>query len=293
MLSKGKIRALALISALTSFSLDAAEVALHGRVVDENDAPVQAARVSVRPAAVPAAAATSWQAQTDPDGAFIVTLPAAGDYLISAEREGYYALKDHAVHIEGAEELTLAINSVREVFQSENVNAETSPLDVGQSQNQERLTGTEVNDVPYANSHSLRNSFALMPGVVEDATGALHANGSQENQLNYVLNGFNITNPISGNFQTLLAVEGIRDVNLASGRYSPEFGKGSAGVLAIQTENGTDAFHYTATDFIPGISIQNGLRLANWYPRFGVSGPLFAGAPGFPTPSIQNITRAS
>lgn len=251
----------------------------HGRVVDENEAPVRGARVSVRPAG--SGTAASGETQTDPDGGFTLALPAPGDYVVSVERQGYYALKDRAVHIEGAEELTLAINSVREVFQSENVNAETSPLDVGQAQNQEHLSGTEVNDMPYANSHSLRNSFALMPGVVEDATGALHVNGSQENQLNYLLNGFDITNPISGNFQTLLAVEGIRDVNLDSGRYSPEFGKGSAGVLAIATQNGTDAFHYTATDFIPGLSFQQGLHLANWYPRFGLSGPIVRGRAWF------------
>ena len=150
-----------------------------------------------------------------------------------------------------------------------------------QSQNQERLTGTEVNDMPYTNSHSLRNAMPLMPGVVEDAGGALHVNGSSENQVLYVLNGFNITNPISGQFQTLLAVEGIRSLDLSSGRYSPEFGKGSAGVLAINTENGTDAFHYTATDFIPGLSFQQGLRAGNWYPRFGVSGPIVKGRAWF------------
>ena len=110
--------------------------------------------------------------------------------------------------------------------------------------------------------------------VVEDASGGLHVNGSSENQVLYLLNGFNLTNPISGQFQTVLAVEGIRSVDLASGRYSPEFGKGSAGVLNISTESGTDTFHYTATDFIPGLSLQQGLHLGNWYPRFGVSVPI-------------------
>jgi hypothetical protein len=99
-------------------------------------------------------------------------------------------------------------------------------------------------------------------------------NGSSESQVLYLLNGFNLTNPISGQFQTLLAVEGIRSVDLASGRYPPEFGKGSAGVRNISTESGTDTFHYTATDFIPGLSLQQGLHLGNWYPRFGVSGPI-------------------
>ena len=227
---------LAVVSGLLSLPVCAAGVALHGRVVDENDAPVHDARVNARAAGASTAAANTWQAQTDPDGAFTITFPAPGDYLISVECEGYYALKDRAVHIEGAEELTFEIATVREVFQSENVNAATSPVDVGQAQNEEHLTGTEVNDMPYANSHSLRNSLALMPGVVQDATGGLHVNGSAENQVLYLLNGFDITNPITGQFQTVLAVEGIRSVDLSSGRYSPEFGKGTAGVLGISTE---------------------------------------------------------
>ncbi len=260
------------LSALVAFPLCAADVTLHGRVVDENDAPISGARVK---------AAHSAEAQTDPTGSFALTLPGPGEYLFSVEREGYYALKDRRVHVEAGHELTLAINSVREVFQSENVNAETSPVDVGQAQRQERLTGTEVNDMPYANSHSLRNSMQLMPGVVEDAGGALHVNGSSENQMLFLLDGFNITNPISGQFQTTLAVEDIRSVDLSSGRYSPEFGKGSAGVLGIRTENGADAFHYTATNFIPGFNVQQGLRLGNWYPRVGISGPIIQGRAWF------------
>jgi TonB-dependent Receptor Plug Domain len=138
-----------------------------------------------------------------------------------------------------------------------------------------------VNDMPYANSHSLQNSFALLPGVVEDPSGGVHVNGASQDQVLYLLNGFDITNPITGQFQTVLAVEGIRSVDVSSGRYSPEFGKGSAGVLGIRTENGTDAFHYTATDFIPGLSIQEGLHLGNWYPRVGFSGPIVKGRAWF------------
>jgi len=259
---------------LTAAPLGAAD--LRGRVVDENEAPVPAARVTARTAASSTLAA----AQSDPTGAFSLALPGPGDFLVSVEREGYYALKDRTIHVETALELTLVINSVREVFQSENVNAETSPLDVGRTQNQENLTGTEVNDVPYANSHSLRTSLQLMPGVVLDPAG-LHVNGSSENQVLYVLNGFNITNPISGQFQTVLAVEGIRSVDVSSGRPAAEFGKGSAGVLAVSTENGTDSLHYTTTDFIPGVNLQQGLHLGNWYPRLGVSGPIVRGRAWF------------
>jgi hypothetical protein len=52
-------------------------------------------------------------------------------------------------------------------------------------------------------------------------------------------------------------------------------------VLAISTENGTDAFHYTATDFIPGLQSQQGVRFGNWYPRVGFSGPIVRGRAWF------------
>jgi hypothetical protein len=257
---------------LASFVLPlGAAVTFSGRVVDENDAPVQAAHVHVG----------ATDAQTDPTGIFKLTLPGPGDYLVSITREGYYAVKDRPVRIEGTQEITLVINTVREVFQSENVHAETSPVDVGEAQSQERLTGTEVNDMPYANSHSLRNSLQLMPAVVLDASGTLHVNGSSENQVLYLLNGFNITNPITGLFQPILAVEGIRSVDLSSGRSSPAYGKGTAGVLAVNTESGTDKFHWTSTDFIPGLNIQQGLHLGNWYPRLGFSGPIIRGRAWF------------
>lgn len=264
--------------ALLAAPLPGFQLAVKGRVVDEDGAPVAGAQVSIRPAA---AASPFAQTRTGPDGGFSLSLPASGDYLVTVERQGYYALRDNPLRIEAAQELTLRLNTEREAFQSDNVNAPASPLDLAETQNQQRLTGTEINDLPYANSHSLRNSLQLIPQVVEDQTGALHVNGASENQVLYLLNGFNLSNPISGQFQTALAVEGIRSVDLLTSRYSPEYGKGSAGVLAINTENGADQFHYTATDFIPGLSIQNGLRLGNWYPRFGVSGPIVHGKAWF------------
>lgn len=259
--------------------LSAAGFELKGRVVDENDAPVAAARVSVRLAAGNGSGV--FETQTNPDGGFTLSLPAPGNYLVNVDRQGYYALEDQPLEGQGAQQVVLRLNTVKEVFQSDNVNAPTSPLDLAQTQNEQRLSGTEVNDLPFANSHSLRNSLQLMPNVVEDQTGAIHVNGASENQVLYLLNGFNLTNPISSQLQTTLAVEGIRSVDLMTGRYSPQYGKGSAGVLAINTENGDDKFHYTATDFIPGLSIQQGLRLGNWYPRFGVSGPIKRGKAWF------------
>jgi hypothetical protein len=248
---------------------------LTGRVVDENEIPVSLARIAV------AAAGEVRQATSGPTGLFSVVIPGPGDYLVNVQREGFYELRDHLVHVDASNEITLVLTPIREVFQSVDVNERPSPVDTGQTARELTLTGTEVNDVPYPGSHSLRNSIKLIPGVVQDQSGALHFEGAQESQVLYTLNGFNLGDPLTGRFDTRLAVEGIRSLEFWSGRYSPEFGKGSAGVLAIHTETGTDELHYTATNFIPGIDTHNGVQLGNWTPRFGLSGPIRRGRAWF------------
>ena len=253
--------------------LQAQGLTLQGRVVDENNAPVAAARIAVSPGA--------FQALSNTAGAFTLDLPDPGYYTVHVAREGYYELNNYPVHVAHPQHLTLVLNTVREVFQSVNVTDKPSPLDLAQAAKQQRLTGTEINDIPYPSSHSLRNAMRLMPGVVQDPAGTLHFNGSSENQVSYLLNGFNITDPISGALGTRLGMEGIHSLQYSPGIYSPETGKGSAGTLAIRTAAGTDQLRYTATNFIPGIDIQQGLRLGNWYPRFGLSGPIVRGRAWF------------
>ena len=77
---------------------------------------------------------------------------------------------------------------------SMDVNGSPSPLDLEQTGQKTALSGTEINDIPFPSSHSLRNSMRLMPGVLQDPTGALHFEGAAENQVLYTLNGFNIGN---------------------------------------------------------------------------------------------------
>lgn len=121
--SFGRYLCLAFCFSVTVGPAIAWDLTLQGRVVDENDVPVRGARVRVRPAAGPARA---YEAQTDRTGVFAVALPQFGDVLIAVERDDYYALKDQPAPIEGPHELQLVVNRVREVFQSANVNEETS-----------------------------------------------------------------------------------------------------------------------------------------------------------------------
>lgn len=267
---------LALVGWALTFLADA-QVLLTGRVVDENEAPVANARISAR-----VGLESAQQAFSGPPGEFRLRLPAPGRYLVNVGCAGYFQLVDRPVDVgpEGTE-ITLVLNAQREVFQSVTVGEEAAPVDIQQTQREQRLTGTEVNDVPYSSSQSLRNAMKLVPGVIQDPSGGVHFHGGAEYQTQYVLDGFDISDPITGRYTTRLAVEGVRSLNLVSSRETPQYGGGSAGTLQIQTDTGTDSLHYTATDFVPGLDFRGGARFGNWTPRAGISGPIAQGRAWF------------
>jgi outer membrane receptor protein involved in Fe transport len=256
-------------------SLHAAASGIAGRVVDENNNGVADAQVTLRTGAAP------FRASTDPIGAFQLEVP-PGDYTVSAEHEGYFPLSPRTVHLaEGPQELHLVLNHLREVFQSVNVAAAPTPLDIEQTSHEETLTNLNILSVPYPSTHDIRNAMKLMPGVIQDANGGLHFAGSSENQVLYTLDGFNVGDPVTGNFATRLDTDMVRSLEYSSGRYSPEFGKGAAGVLAINTEMGDDKLRYEATNFVPGVDTKTGLHLGTWTPRFGIFGPIVKGRAWF------------
>jgi len=220
-------------------------------------------------------------AEAGPAGTFQLTVPEAGAYKIEVDCAGYYRLTQSIAVPAGGSEVTLVLNTQREVFQSITVGEQPTTVDPAQTEHEQRLTGTEVNNIPYPASHSLRNAMKLIPGVIEDPAAGVHFHGGAEDQTHYVLNGFNITDPIDNRFSTRLAVEGVRSMDLLTGRESAQYGGGSAGTLQIETENGTDRLQYTATNFIPGLDTKAGLHFGDWTPRAGISGPVVKGKAWF------------
>ena len=260
-------------------SLHAADVTLQGRVVDENNAAVGGARISL---ASPSVIAMPLNAVTSPTGSFTFSLAQPGLYLITAESNGFFPLKDRPADLhESANEILLVLNRIHNTSETVNVQGTTSAVDIEQTNSERLLNGHQIIEVPYPSTHDLRNALPLMPGVISGPGGELHFNGGQENQVLYTLDGFNISNPLTGTFSSHISVESVRSLTYSSGRYSPEFGKGSSGALAIRTETGDDILRYSATNFIPGIDTKRGPHLGAWTPRFNLSGPIWKGRAWF------------
>ncbi|MCC7497729.1 MAG: TonB-dependent receptor [Bryobacterales bacterium] len=256
-----------------------AAIAVSGRITNENNAPVGGAKVELRRETGGLVRAA---AITDPAGEFQIELAEPGAYLLTVERKDYFPIPARPVEVaaEGTE-LHLTLNPVREVFQAVEVTAEPQPLETDQAASVERVTNTQLLEVPYPSTNNLKNALRILPSAVQDNAGRLHLNGGSEGQAHYVLDGFNIADPLTARFETRLSVEAVQSVELLSGAYPAEYGKGSAGTLVINTVTGDDKLRYNATNFIPGFENHKGWTLGNWEPRFNVSGPIRRGKAWF------------
>jgi hypothetical protein len=252
-----------------------AQVRLAGRVTNDTNTPVTNATVTVR---APGDAAARKRAFTDPSGNFTLQLPAAGDYLLDVEAVGFYSLKDRAVVVGGGpQDLSITLNPVREFAESVDVTASSASIGLDQTAPEQTLTGAQMIDIPFPVTHDVKTAMRALPNVVQDNRSNIHVNGGAENETLYLLDGFNIGDPLTGNFDTRLSLEGIQSMTVETGSVSAEHGKGSAGVVSINMRSGDDRIRYSGTNFIPGIDSNKGIHLGSWNPRINLSGPVRRG----------------
>ena len=90
-----------------------------------------------------------------------------------------------------------------------------------------------------------------------------------------------VSDPVTGNLETRVNIDSIQSMDLESSRFSAENGRGSAGVLDLKTKMGDDHWRFGGTNFVPGISTDNGLHVNKWTPRLELSGPLAKGRAWF------------
>lgn len=259
----------ALLAAVTK--LQAQDLA--GKVIDETGVVIPGVKVTLTRSGVPPFTAVS-----DEAGRFRMAGVSAGTYELKAEKPGYYATISRAFEIKDrAVPLEIVLNHMQEFEETVNVVYSAPVVDRQEAAKTKTLTAEEITDLPNVSTHDFHNSLPLIPGIVKDNNGRMHMNGGGEDQVYYSLDGFNITSPVSGALENRISVDAIRSLRVETSRYSAEYGKGSAGVIALESSQGDDSFRFSSTNFVPSFALADGLKLTNWNPRATVSGPILKG----------------
>ena len=267
--------AAATVALLLAGSFGAADsaVTLRGRVVDEDGLPVAAVQVKLEGLGKPKISAL-----TDDAGYFSVPNLAPGEYSVRMEKVDFFILQGQSIQVApGATEFSFTLNHIQEVREKVDVVADPNRIEPTETSQSATLTSTEFFYIPVPSSHDYQQSLVALPQVVRDNQALLHIAGARATQSLYLMDGFEVGDPVSGALTIPIIVDALRTAEVETGRFGAEYAHPGAAILKFETPEGDDHWRFNATDFIPGINAQQGVRLGNYYPRITVSGPLVAG----------------
>lgn len=217
----------------------------------------------------------NYRAVTDDTGYFtLVNLP-PGVYDVRIERTGFFLLANQKIELKpGNTEFVFGLNHVEEVREQVDVTVPENRIDPAVTPSTEALDNKEIIDIPVASSHDLLQSLVAMPQVLRDNQDQLHIAGARNTQVQYLLDGVEVGDPASNGLTSRMIVDAVRTAEVQTGRFGAEYAHSGGAILNYETREGDDRWRFNTTDFIPGISVQDGVQFGNYYPRVTFSGPI-------------------
>jgi hypothetical protein len=265
----------------------AADVAdCSGLVVDENGAPVAAAQVKLE-----LAEGSIYRAETNASGHFTLRSIPAGEYKVEVRKPGFFLLTGLPAALHGgANEVSFTLTHARELHEQVQVTAAANQIDPQDTAQRNVLTAEDIRDIPVPNSHILPEYLVALPEIVRDHSGNLHVSGARTGETQYLLDGFEIGDPANNALSTRFNVDATRTAEVQPGGFGAAYAHAGAGILNVETPDGDDKWRFGTTNPAPGINVQQGVHLGDWYPRFTFSGPIERGRFWFSNASsLQHI----
>ncbi len=241
-------------------------------VLDENGVAVPFARVTLQlPAPSP-----GLRCETGISGFCEFPHVPDGPRQLRVDKEGYYSATS-SLDPTGAHEVEITLTHLKEIKETVDVHESPPMIEGSQTESQERLTGIDVINIPYPSSHDYRNVLNYIPMTIVDPYAQVHVAGSQTYQTVTELDGLTVTQPSNGQLLLHVSTDAFRLIRVEPSRYPAEFGKGSGGVILLETGIGDDHYRFIATDFIPSWQNKKGWKFDQFNPRLTLSGPILKG----------------
>jgi hypothetical protein len=221
---------------------------IEGRVLDPQGAAVPGAKVTVT------GAKGTTSVVADANGAFEVRNLDPGNYALSIEMQGFKTAKIDKVEV--------VIGKANTVTASLEVGAPTETVivtDVAQIDQSSTAIGSNLNDQLYENipvQRSVSSLFYLSPSASNGLGGGTDnpsiSGGSALDNL-YIADGVNITDSAFGGIGTFTRNYGslgtgittafIKEVQVKSGGFEPQYGQATGGIINVVTKSGGNDYH--------------------------------------------------
>ncbi|HJS73416.1 MAG TPA: carboxypeptidase regulatory-like domain-containing protein, partial [Vicinamibacteria bacterium] len=216
---------------------------------------------------------------TNGDGGFLFRDVPRGSYRLVASLPRYEEAAVDPVLVDGDNEIHVDIPlSLPRFAETVEIRAAAPSEADDNPAPPERLEIKQLDLLPLATDR-FQDAFPLLPGVVRDPEGKLSFNGSRPSQSILLVNGANVTDPVTGDFAIEIPLKAIEAVEVNDVPYSAEYGRVTAAVAEIKTRGGTDRWDIDTGDLLPKPNFRDGTikGLKTFVPQIGVSGPIEKG----------------
>jgi len=263
-----------------------------GRIVDQSDAALPGATVTVTAKATGAVRTVI----TEGDGSYAVTNLGPGTYTLTVELSGFQPKSQDIVLGVGQVESAAVALSIAGLSETVSVRAVAPVLDVNSAKIGVNVSPEEVEHLP-VNGRNFANLMTLATGATSDGNGgwsSVRFNGksNQQNYLNY--DGVDGTyvwdaspgylNATGSQFRLQTSMEAVAEFRVNSGLAPAESGLGAGGNITVVSKSGSNRFNgslfeYKRDDALDAASpyddTKQPLRLDQFGGSFG--GPLKSG----------------
>jgi hypothetical protein len=200
-------------------------------------------------------------ATADGSGLFVIASLAPGSYTVQVTAKGFKRFYEQHVRLDVGQatelEIKLQVGDVQETIE---VNAEVSKVPVAMDARlSDTLEQNKIAELPV----SQRDIFGLarlsagataIPGAANSTkltnSPVVTVNGNRYRGNDYILDGSMDTNPNNtGEPAIVPSLDSVEEVQVQTGNFSGEYGRGNGSVVNIRTKSGTNEFHGKAWDY--------------------------------------------
>lgn len=178
----------------------------------------------------------------------------SGFYAFNGVQPGVYTLR---VKLESYQEASVQVTVAPDVtadadfpLTKTEIAAGTKRVLLGQTRPHDTSSLTVINSVTEQRLRAQPNNIFemtglinLQPGVVEDSGQYPHVRGSDGNQIQWMVDGISIRDPITNQFATNLVTVGVRTSTLVTGGPTADYNGATGAFLNQITVNGRDLAH--------------------------------------------------
>lgn len=183
---------------------------------------------------------TTMGAATNMDGEYVIMNVPVGACILVASVIGYANSKVNDVKISVNMTTTINFKLSTSVMKGEEVvvTAKRPVIERDMTSSGKRMSGKEITQTATKNYQEV---VASQAGASETKgrSGGLHIRGGRNDEVVYIVDGINTTDPVNGQAGAIVDNNAISEMLLISGGFEAEYGKAMSGVVNIVTSEGS------------------------------------------------------